>query len=227
MFEVDLPGARAVFTTRSGGHSEGPFASRNLGVKTDDDPDIVARNLDGLKGELEVSSLQLLHQVHGAQLTEVGRRDADRLPLADGASTTEDQHALLITGADCPSVFMATQDRLTALHCGWRPVAAGLIETGAAGFGGASFDAVVGPGICQEHFEVGPEVVEAMGEDGAKFADGRQLDLVGLISHRLERAGARHVHVVERCTFCEPDLFFSHRRDAGVTGRQAGLAWRI
>ena len=39
-------------------------------------------------------------------------------------------------------------------------------------------------------------------------------------------AGSTRIDHVDRCTSCRADLFFSHRRDDGVTGRQAGLAWR-
>lgn len=227
MFEVDLPGSRVVFTTRTGGCSEGPFASRNLGVHTKDEPHLVTRNIELLRKDLELESIQLLRQVHGSVIEPLDRPGRADVPIADGAAVTERHRPLLVTGADCPSVFLASSERLIALHCGWRPVAGGIIEAAAELFEDEAFRAVIGPGICQEHFEVGPEVVQAMGERGEDFADGRQFDLPGMIRHRLERAGAGTVHVIDRCTFCEPELFFSHRRDGQLTGRQAGVAWRI
>jgi YfiH family protein len=227
MFEVALPGARALFTTRLGGSSTGSFDSRNLGLLTEDDEVAVRANIEQLKDELRLPTLQLLEQVHGEQLVNVTPATTGTIPIADGAITTERLAGLLITGADCPAVMLASEDRLAALHCGWRSVAGGLIEKAAAEFGGEEFEAAVGPGICQKHFEVGPEVITAMGADGESHADGRQFDLVGIIETRLKRAGARRVHVVDRCTYCEPAYFFSHRRDNGVTGRQAGVAWRI
>lgn len=227
MFEVELPAARAIFTTRTGGHSEPPFDTRNLGLFTDDEDTVVRRNIDALKEEIGLRSMQLLRQVHGETIEEVTPATHGTIPIADGAFTSERGVGLLITGADCPTVFLASGDRLTALHCGWRPLAAGIIENGARMFQGETFEAAIGPGICQDHFEVGPEVLEAMGADGTAHAAGRQLDLHSLIRARLERAGAKHVHTVARCTHCEPELFFSHRRDGGATGRQAGVAWRI
>lgn len=226
MFEVDLPGARAVFTTRSGGHSEGAFSSLNLGLESGDRSDVVERNLERLRSELELPRIQLLKQVHGSELRTIEPEHDVARPIADGATIRHRERALLITGADCPTVMIASESRLSALHCGWRPVAAGLIEKATADFATESFDAVIGPGICADHFEVGDEVIEAMGSDGPAHASGRQLDLAGLIQARLSRAGARRVHVIERCTYCEPELFFSHRRDNGTTGRQAGIAWR-
>jgi copper oxidase (laccase) domain-containing protein len=227
VFEVDLPGARVVFTTRAGGNSEGPYASRNLGPSTADESEIVESNLRQLEEELELPPLQLLDQVHGANLVELAEAPSVNRPIADGATTLNGDRALLITGADCPSVFLGSHSRLTALHCGWRPVASGLLERATRDFGDEPFDAVIGPGICMEHFAVGDEVVAAMGEDGDRFVEDGLLDLTGIIRVRLERAGARQVHNVERCTFCEPELFFSHRRDEGLTGRQAGVGWRI
>lgn len=227
MFEVDLPGARVVFTTRKGGVSEGAFDSRNLGLSTDDAASSVATNIERTREELELPALQLLNQIHGALVVESTEdRTRDR-PLADGATTAAPGHGILITGADCPCVVLASAERLTALHCGWRPVAAGILEAAARQFGGADFDAVIGPGICQEHFEVGPEVSQSIGNSAEEFLEGRQFDLCGYIEHRLLQLGTRRVHRIARCTWCEPELFFSHRRDGGVTGRQAGVAWRI
>lgn len=227
MFEVPLPGARALFTTRLGGSSSAPFDSRNLGLLTDDDETVVSRNIDQLKGELDLPTMQLLQQVHGGAIEQVSSATIGTIPIADGAITTERLHGLLITGADCPAVMLASENRLAALHCGWRPVAAGILEEAVVHFNVEEIHAAIGPGICQDHFEVGQEVIDAMGEDGPTHADGRQLDLRGIIETRLKRAGVANVHIVDRCTHCEPEYFFSHRRDNGITGRQAGVAWRI
>jgi YfiH family protein len=225
MIEAPLAGARVLFTTRVGGVSDGPYASRNLGSFTDDDPEVVRRNIDALKAEIDIPTLHLLKQVHGDQIAELGPRPHPSTPIADGAHVTDRLTGILITGADCPTAFLSDGDRLVGIHCGWRPVVAGIVEEATARFGGGEFEAVIGPGICQNHFEVGDEVIESLGEDGAAAADGRQLDLTAVIRLRLERGGATRVHAIDRCTFCEPDAFFSHRRDGGVTGRQAGVAW--
>lgn len=227
MFEVDIPAARVVFTTRKGGHSEGPFASLNLGHNTGDDPTKVKANLERVQYDLEIRSLRGLNQVHGSQLVDLSNGSTEERPIADGATTLDRGVAMVITGADCPSVFIASERRLTGLHCGWRPVADGIIEKAAAAFEDEEFHAVIGPGICFDHFEVGDEVVEAMGQDGEKFSDRGRLDLAGVIEARLRRAGAVGIATVGRCTYCEPELFFSHRRDDGKTGRQGGIAWRI
>jgi polyphenol oxidase len=84
---------------------------------------------------------------------------------------------------------------------------------------------VVGPGVGPCHYEVGEEVLEAFAPLGDGIADGRMLDLREVTRRLLERAGVADVEISDLCTSCEPGLFYSHRRDRGDTGRQAGLVW--
>lgn len=226
-FRIDLPTARVVFTTRSGGCSKGAYRSLNLGLNTEDETADVQSNLGLVCRDLELNSLNMVKQVHGAEILELKRGQGSGSCEADGVATEEKDRAIGITGADCPAVFLISRGRLVGLHCGWRPVAAGLIERGAGTLAGEPFEAVIGPGICAKHFVVGEEVIEAMGADGESHRLAGGFDLVGLIRSRLRRAGARDVRAVDLCTYCEPDLFFSHRRDGGVTGRQAGVGWLI
>ena len=110
------------------------------------------------------------------------------------------------------------------LHCGWRPLAGGILESALDRFDGVPA-AAVGPGIGGCCYEVGDEVREAFkGIEGA--ASGRMLDLRRVIAAKLAAAGVTDVQHVDRCTSCEPDLYFSHRRDRGITGRQAGIVVR-
>lgn len=224
MIRITLDNAEVAFSDRTGGHSAAPFDSLNVGRLTDDEPDSIEANVATLRAALGIDRLQLLKQVHGDASLVLDAVD-DSMPEADAAITSTTGLGLLVTGADCPPVALATADQVAIVHCGWRPVAAGLIESVAAQIE-QPFDAVIGPGICQEHFEVGPEVVEALGGTAAVRTEGRQLDLPGVIGDRLRAAGAREVLDVARCTYCEPERYFSHRRDAGLTGRQAGVVWR-
>ena len=86
--------------------------------------------------------------------------------------------------------------------------------------------AAIGPGIGRCCFEVGEEVLAEFSHLGDDIADGRMLDL-GLVCERLLRnAGVTQIERSGLCTSCERELFFSHRRDDGVTGRQAGIVCR-
>jgi polyphenol oxidase len=86
-------------------------------------------------------------------------------------------------------------------------------------------EAAVGPAIGPCCYEVGEEVAEPF---RARFGDdvlrGRNLDLWAAAEHALRDAGVADVQRVDLCTSCHPELFFSHRRDAGLTGRQGVIA---
>jgi copper oxidase (laccase) domain-containing protein len=86
--------------------------------------------------------------------------------------------------------------------------------------------AAIGPGAGACCYEVGEEVHAAFSGHGAAVRHGNNLDLKAIAARELERAGVQVVHDLGLCTICsDPSLFFSHRRDRGVTGRQAGLVW--
>ena len=109
------------------------------------------------------------------------------------------------------------------LHCGWRGLAAGIVARGAAAVGATA--AAIGPGIGPCCYEVGDEVLAAFAGLGDGIARERMLDLPEVARRLLAAAGVERVESAGLCTACEPELFFSHRRDDGRTGRQAGLAW--
>jgi YfiH family protein len=237
VIELPLPGARVVFSTRKGGVSEGPYSSLNLGILTDDDPARVGRNRELLAETLglDAGAVAMGWQVHGADIEEWTAppprgRDGFRHPGADlrrvdGHATTSAGLALLVLVADCLPVALASRGRVSMLHCGWRGLAAGIVERGVS-FHEEVPAAAVGPGIGRCCYQVGHEVLDTFaGVEGA--ARDRMLDLRAVAEAKLRSAGVKRIEHVDLCTSCRADLFFSHRRDGGVTGRQAGLIERV
>lgn len=231
--EARLPGARAAFSTRLGGVSEGPFESLNLGILTEDDQDAVLENRRRLGSALGFGSSRIAigHQVHGAELAVHVTARAP-WPFAEpGAAIAEvDGHVLnqpgvaaLVFVADCLPVALAGPRGVAILHCGWRGLAAGIIARGAAATGAT--DAAIGPGIGACCYEVGAEVLDAFARLGPGLSNKRMLDLSEVARRLLAQAGVERIESAELCTSCESSLFFSHRRDCGQTGRQAGVAW--
>ena len=162
-------------------------------------------------------------QVHGTDLQEWDQRPGTGdLERVDGHVTSREDVALLVLVADCLPVALSGGDRIGMVHCGWRGLADGIVEKAVARFDDPPA-AAVGPGIGRCCFEVGDEVRERF---DARFADGRMLDLRAVAEDRLRQAGVEQVEHVDLCTSCRPDLFFSHRRDGGITGRQGGIVWR-
>jgi len=232
-FELGLPGARAIFSTRVGGVSEGPYESLNLGILSGDDPARVGENRRLLAERIAVDPERVAMgwQVHGADLEEWSGQPVSRfsdpgadLRKVDGHVTHEPGLALLVLVADCLPVALSDGGRVAMLHCGWRGLAAGIVERAVARFDSAPA-AAVGAGIGPCCYEVGEEVLEAFGDlDGV--ADGRMLDLRAVVQRKLDAAGVDRVDHLDLCTSCRADLFFSHRRDGEATGRQAGLVVR-
>ena len=230
-----LPNATVTFTTRQGGVSEGPYESLNLGALTEDVLERVVENRHRAARRAGVAPERMAmgYQVHGTDLREWTEPPLDRayaepggkeLDRVDGHLTREPGVGLLVLVADCYPVALSDGEQAAMLHCGWRPLAAGMIEKALIRFTSPPA-AAVGPGIGGCCYQVGDEVLEQFADiEGA--ASGRMLDLRAVIAAKLAAGGVESVEHVDRCTSCEPELYFSHRRDSGVTGRQAGIIVR-
>ena len=230
-FAIDLPGARALFTTRRGGCSGGAYASLNLGRWTDDDPAAVEHNREALQRTLGVR-FAYGRQVHGTRVRRVHAASSNGAAPeeADGHATALSGVAPMVLTADCVPIAIAGDGVVAMLHVGWRGLAAGVVAEGVGAVRelGASgpLSAAIGPGAGPCCYEVSEDVHSAFTEYGPAARRGSNLDLKAVARIQLERAGVAGVHDAELCTICsDPSLFYSHRRDRGVTGRQAGIAW--
>jgi YfiH family protein len=213
---VDLAGGSALFTTRRGGLSEGAFASLNLGPWTEDDPAHVAANRERVRELTGAERLAQGRQVHGARVAV----DAGHGEEADGQVSTRAGVAPIVLVADCLPVALVAPGAVAMVHAGWRGLAGGVLEEAVRAVGGEPVAAAIGPGIGRCCYEVGDDVHAAFGTSGPT------VDLKALARARLEAAGVAEVHDCGLCTSCDATRFFSHRRDRGLTGRQAGVAWR-
>lgn len=231
--EADLGGALAAFATRIGGVSPAPFDSLNLGILTDDANDAVVANRERLAAALgfEPERIPIGLQVHGAELAlhsvpqepSPFAQPGSAIAEVDGHVVTAPGLAPLVLTADCLPVALSGPGGVAMLHCGWRGLAAGIVAAGAEAIDAT--DAAIGPGIGPCCYEVGPEVLDAFAGLGEGVASGRMLDLTEVARRLLLAAGIERIEAAGLCSGCEPELFFSHRRDAGRTGRQGSLVW--
>ncbi len=185
--EADLPGARAAFSTRLGGVSEGPYEALNVAVKTGDEPDRVRENRHRLAAALGRNPADVVmgRQVHGAELRWHDRRQEPRVYAdvvkspdeVDAQATAEPGLAPLVMVADCLPIAVSGPKGVAMVHGGWRGLAGGIVAT--AGERVRADVAAIGPGIGPCCYEVGEEVL-------AEFADlqgvavGRMLDLAAV-----------------------------------------------
>jgi polyphenol oxidase len=227
-----LPGGRVLFSTRRGGVSSGRFASLNLGRLTADDGANVDAKRDRLAAAVGLPRDRFLYgrQVHGATVRRATEPPGAGRPAAeeDGQATALPDAAALVFVADCFPVMLAGEGAVAALHAGWRGLARGIVAEGVAALRELGEDgpltAAIGPGARGCCYEVGDEARAAFG------TTARTLDLARIAAGQLAAAGVDEVHETGLCTICARDdngpRFFSHRRDGGVTGRQAGVVWR-
>jgi YfiH family protein len=214
----DLPHARAVFTTRRGGVSAGRFESLNLGLLTADEPENVAENRRRV-ADLVGHPWERFHfgkQVHGTDVVSVNdHRDGD------GRATAKAGEPAIVFGADCVPVVLAADGAVAALHCGYRPLAGGIIANGIAALrelgGKGPITALIGPGARGCCYEVGPEV-------HALFRTGRHGNNLDLAEVAIDQLGDAEIVDTGICTICD-ERFFSYRRE-GETGRQSGVICR-
>jgi purine-nucleoside/S-methyl-5'-thioadenosine phosphorylase / adenosine deaminase len=238
VIEVTLPGAKVAFSDRRGGVSNGPYDSLNLGILTDDDNGNVAENRRRLAAGIgsDPERVAMGWQVHGDEILEwdgppqnggFAHVGAD-LPKVDGHTTTAKGVPLMVLVADCLPVALVTPERAVMLHCGWRGLAAGIIERGIALFddGETRPRAVLGPSIGPCCYEVGEELRKEFGPQGGDFfrpgPRGKpHLDVRAANVRQLEQGGLTpdHIHHVADCTMCRADLYHSYRREGKGAGR--------
>jgi YfiH family protein len=227
----ELPGARILFSTRLGGASSGPFASLNLGMLTGD-PEVEEnrRRLAATVG-LPWERFCYGRQVHGARVRRATEPPSAARPytLEDGQATALTDAAAIVFVADCLPILLASPGGVAALHGGWRGLAGGIVAEGVRALrevgGDGPIAAALGPSARACCYEVGEDVHARFAAYDARRGE-RHLDLAAVAAAQLHEAGVEVVHDVGMCTICRSGLFFSHRRDDGVTGRQAGVVCR-
>jgi YfiH family protein len=230
------PEVRCAFTLRTGGVSEAPYDSLNVGAHVGDVEAAVEENRRRVRERLGLPAEPVwLQQVHGVGVADLD--DAGALTRADAVVTRVRGQVCVIQVADCMPVLFAARDgsAVGAAHSGWRGLAGGVLEETVRHLGVPAAQLVVwlGPTISQEHFEVGDEVRAAFvlhdpNAASAFEANARgrwQCDLYSLARRRLEALGVREVSGGGWCTYADAARFFSYRRD-GQCGRMAALIWR-
>ena len=174
-----------------------------------------------------VQPVAFASQVHGAAVL---RATAGGLVgEADAIWTDVPGMLLAIRTADCVPVVVAGEGVVAVIHAGWRGLAAGVIgETVSAISTAEPLRAVVGPAICMDCYEVGNEVVAALGRWGPveDFADQSghrpHVDPGAAAVAQLRRCGVETVERIAVCSQCDPRLW-SHREEGSRAGRQAGV----
>jgi YfiH family protein len=205
------------------------YQSLNLGVHTDDDPLAIEANLKLFCADLGIApeALARSYQVHGSAIwttTEPGYQSGFDAILAS------EQGIFAGVGiADCCPILLADPVRQTAaaIHAGWKGTVAAIVHQTASamiatGSNPADILAYIGPCISLENFEVGDEVAEQF-EHKEKRGARWHVDLKAANAAQLKASGITEIEISDYCTLADNDVFFSHRKEQGITGRMLAV----
>lgn len=227
---------------RHGGVSQAPWASLNLGGSVGDVPEAVSENHERLCAALDVPRAALVSSrlVHGDRVAVVTVQERGALvPQTDALVTADSDVYLLVRCADCVPVLIVDPVRriVGAAHAGWRGTLAfiaqkmtrTLIET--FGSDPADLHVGIGPSIGPCCYTVGEDVIAAtrgaFGESAGELLHRRggrtTLDLWDANRRQVAALGVRRVAVSGVCTACQVRDYYSHRAEAGRTGRFAAV----
>ena len=217
------------FFTRRGGASSGVFEGLNCGYGSSDQYEIVSINRSRVAQAMQVAPTELstVHQTHSTDVVTVTETSCDGSTTADAMVTAIPGCALAVLTADCQPVLFADADAqiIGAAHAGWKGALNGILEATVdameqLGARRDGINAVIGPSISLEAYEVGPEFRTKFVEDDPSsvefFAEGADdrfhFDLTGFGLMRLENAGIAATAWTGHCTYSDPDRFYSYRR---------------
>lgn len=222
------------FTTRTGGVSEGAYASWNFSTSTGDQAEAVEENIRLLASRLDVRRTQIrsVSQIH-----------SDRVMICEEAeqeTAHEEADALLsfvpelvvgVKTADCVPLLIAERKTraVAAIHAGWRGVVSAIavrvVEHLQARIAAPEIFVAIGPHISAEVFQVGAEVAAYFPEAARPDPNATQRHLVDLraaLVSQLFQAGVpvEQIDHVHGCTVSDASTrFFSHRASGGRCGR--------
>jgi YfiH family protein len=246
-----IPGFTQVFTTRAGGVSKKPYNSLNMGMHTDDNKKKVRLNIKMLEKSLNIKYASAARQVHGDRVLVIkgsGRgvkEEVNQEKLRKILNTDADALITNIPGlavgvrvADCVGTVIVDPENkvVAAIHSGWRGVANRIVvkavKTMKKEFGSkpAELIAAVSPAIGPCCYEIGDEVLKLkkhrVFSNIWKHKNGRvHMDLWQGVRNLLISQGVKenNIHICSMCTADNPELFYSHRRDKGKTGRMMAI----
>lgn len=238
-------GVRHCFSTRYGGVSRGMYESMNLRFNCDDKRENVIKNFEILCGAVgtDCKNLILTKQVHEDNIEIVDKKDRgngifseNKFQSADGLICGEKNVPLAVFGADClPVMFYDKKKKVIGVaHSGWRGtlkrITAKTVMKMRENFGSLPEDilAAIGPSIRVCHYEVSDELAESFEKEFGKetllkFGEKYHIDMQKAVCMSLKEVGVKNITDCGRCTYCESDMYFSHRKTKGNRGVMAGI----
>lgn len=231
-------------TTRLGGKSESYLRSCNIGFNENEDPSITIANRISICESLNIdfNLLTFQQQVHEDNITLIttvnagagNRQKTNAIPKSDALITAQKGITLIAQAADCvPIAIYDPRNKVaSAIHAGWKGTVKRIVQKTAVklinDFGSKPEELLVGigPSIGKCCFEVGAEVIRDFQKqnlfDFSTTGNSKGfVDLWASNKHQLMEVGVRetNIEIAGICTKCNSEIFYSSRKDHGVTGR--------
>jgi YfiH family protein len=223
-------------STRLGGISPVPFCSMNLGLSVNDEEENVWKNRELFFGKLgvELSQVSRCYQVHGNEVLHVNEPVTNE--KFDAQITNKPNVYLAVSIADCTPILIHDEKKnaIAAIHAGWKGTVGNIVSNTLqkmqTNFGtkGENCKAYIGTCISYDNFEVGDEVAEHFDDTLKRFDSQKQkhfVDLKAANKKQLLDFGvlSKNIETSSYCTVNNNDLFFSHRKEKGNTGRMMAV----
>jgi polyphenol oxidase len=232
-------------TTRKGGYSQDLYNSLNLSINVGDELVSVLKNREKISSflNIKVDKLFIPRQCHTRNHKIIYKTTVtDELAETDALITNIKGHALAILAADCVPILLYDPVRqvIAAIHAGWKGTVLNIVSS-TVGSMKQNFNclpeniiAAIGPCISVEQYEVDEDVASqfnklfnnnsAITVPGKKIAKSN-INLKEANRQLLIQQGVKpeNIEVSDSCTFSQPDLFFSARRDGNKCGRFASI----
>lgn len=220
-------------TLRTGGVSQGEFASLNPATHVNDDINAVRENRAIIKQLLDLPSEPVwLEQIHSNIVVQA---DQPITTSADASFTAQSGIVCAVLTADCLPLAFCSKDgqKVAAVHAGWKGLLAGIITNTVTALKTNDLLVWLAPAIGPEKFEVGEEVRELFIAKNPDFVAAFRphlpqkwlADIYQLARIELASLGITQVYGGNFCTVSDPARFYSYRRDH-TTGRMATLIWK-
>ncbi|MCC3861003.1 peptidoglycan editing factor PgeF [Pseudemcibacter aquimaris] len=225
------------FFKRTGGHSDGIYASLNCGTYSGDHKDTILKNRSLACSTFSKNAKLIeLHQIHSNKV--VVYDENYEIADADGIVTDRRDIALSVVTADCAPVLFADANAgvIGAAHAGWKGAHTGVLDNTVdkmcvLGANRKNITAVIGPCIAQNSYEVGPDFFNAI--DNEKYflssnnPDHHMFDLSGYVFDKLKGCGIGLIDALNIDTYDKKNDFFSYRRKTHLNendyGRQISI----
>lgn len=225
-------------TTRVGGFSPPPYSELNLATHTGDSAEIVKKNRATLLKVLNIEKSQYIYgtQVHGDRVVEINSKNISTIYDCDAFITREPNLLLNIFVADCVPIVIYDKWNHTCgiCHCGWKGTYKELliktIEKMKNLYNSETEHLMIGIGAsiglcCYEvseelYKDFKPSNSEGLIKDGSYYLDLKRINYNQAIKMGIK---SENLAVIDLCTACNTELFYSHRKEGEPTGRFSGF----